>query len=335
MIYTICYDWPSTSGNHTGMRYLYEYIQKKNPKLYKLYIFNSGNSFFDRGRKKKKIAVIFTAVKLALRYRKGDKYLLTEYLHRDSYQILFAKIIRFIHPKAPIYAMVHLVPEELEKQYSRSRIKRYSQRVTKILTLGNSLTSYLNNMDIHNVHTLFHYVDTEYYAPAVDTLRKDEELKVIVMGALARDFEKVAYIVSRLPNINFYICKGRENVDSLFVGLNNATLIGYVSESELKHYMNISDVSLNVMKDTIGSNVICTSMATGLAMVVSDVGSIRDYCDESNACFCLSVDDFIKSITMLANDRKKLKSMKEMSIKKAQALSIDNYDSSLSSLLIR
>ena len=58
MIYTICYDWPSTSGNHTGMRYLYEYIQKKNPKLYKLYIFNSGNSFFDRGRKKKKIAAM-------------------------------------------------------------------------------------------------------------------------------------------------------------------------------------------------------------------------------------------------------------------------------------
>ena len=29
MIYIICYDWPSTSGNHTGMRYLYEYIQKR------------------------------------------------------------------------------------------------------------------------------------------------------------------------------------------------------------------------------------------------------------------------------------------------------------------
>ena len=54
MIYTICYDWPSTSGNHTGMRYLYEYIQKKNPKLYKLYIFNSGNSFLIEGEKRKK-----------------------------------------------------------------------------------------------------------------------------------------------------------------------------------------------------------------------------------------------------------------------------------------
>ena len=35
------------------------------------------------------------------------------------------------------------------------------------------------------------------------------DVKVIVMGALARDFEQIAYIVSRLPQIHFYICKGR------------------------------------------------------------------------------------------------------------------------------
>jgi glycosyltransferase involved in cell wall biosynthesis len=88
-----------------------------------------------------------------------------------------------------------------------------------------------------------------------------------------------------------------------------------------------------VMKDTIGSNVICTSMATGLAMVVSDVGSIRDYCDETNACFCSSPDDFIKNIMILANDRELLNSLKKMSLKKAQQFSIDNYCVSLSSLL--
>ena len=47
MVYIICYDWPSTSGNHTGMRYLYEYIQKRNPELYKMYTFNMGRRFLD------------------------------------------------------------------------------------------------------------------------------------------------------------------------------------------------------------------------------------------------------------------------------------------------
>ena len=104
-----------------------------------------------------------------------------------------------------------------------------------------------------------------------------------------------------------------------------------VPEAELKHYMNDSDISLNVMKDTIGSNVICTSMATGLAMVVRDVGSIRDYCDETNECS--SPDDFIKNNMILANDRELLNSLKKMSLKKAQQFSIDNYCASLSSLL--
>ena len=278
-------------------------------------------------------SVLFTALKLAMTYKSGDKFVLTEYLHRDSYQILFAKIIRFICPKAPIYAMVHLVPEKLERRYSKAQIKKSSRFVTEIVTLGSSLTCYLNNLGIENVYTSFHYVDNNYYTPSANLYNRGGDVKVIVMGALARDFEQIAYIVSRLPQIHFYICKGRENIDYLFSGLKNATLVGYVPEAELKHYMNDSDISLNVMKDTIGSNVICTSMATGLAMVVSDVGSIRDYCDETNACFCSSPDDFIKNIMILANDRELLNSLKKMSLKKAQQFSIDNYCVSLSSLL--
>ena len=166
MIYIICYDWPSTSGNHTGMRYLYEYIQKRNPELYKMYTFNMGRRFLDKGKKGKKISVLFTALKLAMTYKSGDKFVLTEYLHRDSYQILFAKIIRFICPKAPIYAMVHLVPEKLERRYSKAQIKKSSRFVTEIVTLGSSLTCYLNNLGIENVYTSFHYVDNNYYVPS-------------------------------------------------------------------------------------------------------------------------------------------------------------------------
>ena len=315
MIYIICYDWPSTSGNHTGMRYLYEYIQKRNPELYKMYTFNMGRRFLDKGKRGKKISVFFTALKLAMTYKSGDKFILTEYTAPSCINCIC------------------LVPEKLERRYSKAQIKKSSRFVTEIVTLGSSLTCYLNNLGIENVYTSFHYVDNNYYTPSANLYNRSDDVKVIVMGALARDFEQIAYIVSRLPQIHFYICKGRENIDYLFSGLKNVTLVGYVPEAELKHYMNDSDISLNVMKDTIGSNVICTSMATGLAMVVSDVGSIRDYCDETNACFCSSPDDFIEKIMILANDRELLNSLKKMSLKKAQQFSIDNYCVSLSSLL--
>ena len=183
MIYVICYDWASTSGNHTGMRYLYEYIQKSNPELYKMYTFNMGGRFLDKGKRGKKISVFLTALKLAMAYKSGDKFILTEYLHRDSYQILFAKIIRFICPKAPIYAMVHLVPEKLEGQYSKAQIKKSSRFVTEIVTLGSSLTCYLNSLGIENVYTSFHYVDNNYYTPSANLCNRDDDVKVIVMGA--------------------------------------------------------------------------------------------------------------------------------------------------------
>lgn len=59
MVYIICYDWPSTSGNHTGMRYLYEYIQKRNPELYKMYTFNMGRRFLIRGKGEENLGTFY------------------------------------------------------------------------------------------------------------------------------------------------------------------------------------------------------------------------------------------------------------------------------------
>ena len=52
-----------------------------------------------------------------------------------------------------------------------------------------------------------------------------------------------------------------------------------------------------------------------------------------NITSSLNIDDFIKNIMILANDRELLNSLKKMSLKKAQQFSIDNYCVSLSSLL--
>lgn len=90
MVYIICYDWPSTSGNHTGMRYLYEYIQKEILNYIKCILLIWVGVFWIREKGEENLCV-FTALKLAMTYKSGDKFILTEYLHRDSYQILFAK----------------------------------------------------------------------------------------------------------------------------------------------------------------------------------------------------------------------------------------------------
>lgn len=319
MIHIICHDFKSTSGNHAGMRHLYQEIAKRNAGV-DLHVLN------DKGVGVKYCNRIFSfwaALKVAIKYKKGDKYLFTEDIFKGSFHTWMISIVRFFRPKAPIYAMVHLTPAHISRDFSEQQLIEESKKVTSFITLGHSLTKFFNNIGIINVHTSFHYLDTDYYH--IEGKRANDPIKVIVMGAMARDYSMLADVVRNTPNAHFVICKGRKKIDSLFEGLNNVTLLGFMSEEELRNQMALADVSLNVMEDTIGSNVICTSLGMGLAMLCSDVGSIRDYCDDTNTIFCNNAGDFADAINRLSNDKSLLASMQKSAIEVSKRLSIDNY----------
>ena len=66
-------------------------------------------------------------------------------------------------------------------------------------------------------------------------------------------------------------------------------------------------------------------MAMGLAMIVSDVGSIRDYCDNSNSIFCtMNIGSFVTAIQSLSLCPNKVELMKKSSLEKARQFNIDN-----------
>jgi glycosyltransferase involved in cell wall biosynthesis len=88
------------------------------------------------------------------------------------------------------------------------------------------------------------------------------------------------------------------------------------------------------MNDTIGSNVIVTSMSVGLAMIVSDVGSIKDYCKDDGAIYCNNDDasSFIKAINELLNNNEKLFELKHKSLEYSRLLSIHNFHTLLNNI---
>lgn len=326
MKYIICQDWKSTSGNHAGMVHLYQEIHNHDPQNTRLYVIK---------QLRPKFIILWEyliAFILIFKLRKGDKVLLTECLIADIDETQIARFIRRFRSGISFYGMVHLIPSIIEEKMSTESINKKIMPLDGVITLGSSLTSYLCKFGVPSskIHTLFHYADVDYYKPSI--INKDKK-SVVVMGALGRDYTSLAKIVKSVPELHFNICKGRKNVDYLFEKCNNVTLFGYLSEDELKEVMDSSSISLNVMDDTIGSNVICTSMAMGLSMVVSDVGSIRDYCTDSNALFCKNVADFIKALHILAKDDKKNKSMGVASLLKARDLSILHYKDALYSVL--
>lgn len=249
-----------------------------------------------------------------------------EYMEKLTPQLSLAKNLKTTFPNITIKAMVHLVPGKLDKCFNSKEFESWLSPIDSIITMGTSLTSYFKNKGVHNdrLVTTFHYVDVDYYKKR-NSIEHKNEVRVIAMGNQMRNVELLKTIVNKLPKVKFTICQGVDNMTHEFEGCNNVTLIPFIPEDKLKTLMDSSDISLNVMKDTVGSNVIVTSMAMGLAMICSDVGSIRDYCSENNCIFCKNdkADYFVAAIQRLLDDRNLLIDMRQNSVKRAQCFSID------------
>lgn len=354
MIYLICQDWINTSKNHAGIKYLCNQLENLYPNKFKTIVFPDYAAIFNNGKGPlsqlriiksfgfhyAKIKHQFIAKKTCQSLKKtlnrDDKVILMEYLEKSYPMLHFAESINIQFPDVPILAMVHLVPEKIESSFSKQGdLKRWLKPIDKILTLGHSLTDYFikKGVDKTKIVTTFHYVDNYYYNPT--PIRKHTRIKIIAMGNQMRNIVLLKKIVETNPNVDFIICQGTEDMSSSFKKMDNVQLIPYVEEKVLKQYMIDADISLNVMRDTIGSNVIVTSLGMGLAMICSDVGSIRDYCDETNTIFCnnQNPEEFSQAISSLEKAPHKLMQLQQSAANKGKTFSIQQFANDIISKL--
>ncbi len=338
MIYLLCRDYQNTANNHAGIKFLCQSLEKLDGSTFRSFVIPYFISGLTASKNKfiRRIEYRFACYRFGLATKRIVKQLLSiinesdtlfimEYLDGEMLTVL-AKDIKKRYPKLRIIGMAHLVPAKLSTIYPKDYdIVSASNNVDKIVTLGHSLSDYLITRGIpkEKIYTTFHYVDSYYYNESI--IDSKNNIQVIAMGNQVRNITLLREIVTANPDVKFVICQGTVDMSELFKGIKNVDLIPFVPEVELRQYMADSDISLNVMEDTIGSNVIVTSMAMGLAMVCSDVGSIRDYCDEDNSILC---DDNIASynnaIRMLSGNREVLLRLRRNSFEKAKALSINN-----------
>lgn len=363
MKYLIVQDWASTHGNHAGMVHMCQMLVERYPDQYKMIVMEQPSNpksrqgfghFIDSVCYKLRIKnegnpinhyynVVFPnrlmehCSEMFKNFTSGDEVFLLEYLTFNAPQYRLARYIRMNYPFVRIYALSHLTVETYRDYCNQhgNVIKKWAKPIDKMMTFGSSLSRYFESMGIahEKISTGKHYVDDTYYYK-VTSLTVGSPITVIAMGAMKRNYGLLAQIVKKCSDVKWVICRGRhEEVDELFKGCSNVCLKGFLSEDELKHQMDIADVSINVMDDTIGSNVVTTSMAMGLAMVVSDVGSIRDYTNDSNALYCKNeADSFVNAIQMLAQNPDKAMAMKKSSLELAKEIDINYIHNWFSSL---
>jgi glycosyltransferase involved in cell wall biosynthesis len=226
--------------------------------------------------------------------------------------------------KNRIIGLMHLPVQALLNLYDREYITSGLDALDQIIVFGSSLEEDLAKMGYGSkIRKTFHYVDTHYYHPNEKKINS-AEFVVIVMGFLYRNRTILEQIVQKCPNINFELFLGNNmEIHQMFAQYQNVLLQRFMPEEELLGRMQGADVSLSIMDDTIGSNVIGTSLACGLPQIVSDVGSIRDYCSEKNAIFCNDVDSFVESIQTLSENPTLCQEMGFDARKKAETISLE------------
>ncbi len=343
-------------GNHAGMKHMcdllvakyhgeYEMYVKECPKLWKspkTLVEKIRWHIYDKYVKRRYINKTYQKEYLELckpmfsKLKDGDEVFLLEYMIPWASQYELACYIRKKNPNVRIYALSHLTCKFFDGMTANDpdMIQKWAKPVDKLLTLGSSLSSYFEKAGIpkDKISTGFHYVDSEYYHKMTE-IEVHTPLRVIMMGALQRDYGMLAEIVKRCPNVHWIICRGRKNVDGLFPKTTNVELMGFLEEDELRHQMDIADVSLNIMEDTVGSNVITTSMAMNLAIVVSDVGSIRDYLDEKRSVLVPNnINSISLAIQRLVQKPDCVLEMKKSMSQKSEKLSVENVNRWFSNL---
>lgn len=342
MTHLIYVTWENTEDNHAGMKYLCKKLQELYPDEYLAHEMlrpltskpHKYSNNFERYLVKLKLGLRKTYQDHVIKKRNTkfaedlvlaptDKIILMEYLDSNINQYAVAKAIKRRFPKIKIYALSHLVPQKIDRMFSDLKLKKWISYVDYIITLGSSLTNYYaaRNVPKSKILTTFHYVD-DYYINNILTYHGH---KVLVQGNQMRDIGTLEKIIQNNPKITFVVCQGLQDLSQTFNKYQNVELMTFLKEAELKELMSVCPISLNVMYDTIGSNVIVTSMGMGEVMVCSDVGSIRDYCDESNCIFCQDVTDFSNALRVLSEDPNLLEKMRQSSIQKVYKFRIQNF----------
>ena len=345
MKYLIVQQWKSTKGNHAGYLHICRLLQEKFSNKYSLIELDPPVAIEHHTNNKILKKCLQQLDKVFIRYyylhylkqrcgdmlnvlREGDEVFLLEYNHITTPQYDFAVYLKEKFSNIRVYGMTHLTPSFLRQSHQSIRkLLQHNIPIDKNITLGSSLSDYFREIGIpeEKISTGLHAVDLGYYNKSEIVL--SEKFTIIVIGAMQRNFSLISQIIKQVKDVHWIVCAGRNDVSSLFEGCGNVAIKGYMPEEELKQLMDISDFSLNVMDDTIGSNVITTSMAMGLGMFVSDVGSIRDYCNDQNAFFCANtVESFVNAINSVKDSKDKIYDMRVCSLKMSKKLSVDGTD---------
>lgn len=166
-----------------------------------------------------------------------------------------------------------------------------------------------------------HGVDTAFFRPPLPSSKRKDNICLFV-GHWLRDFkilkEVIRIVHSKNSSVQFVVITPQKDF-KYFQEEKEAILKARLDEEELLHYYQTATLFLQPMEGCTANNSVLESLACGLPMVVTDVGGIRDYVDESCAVLIPpnNPEKMVEELLKLLEDKPRLQQMSEDSRKKA------------------
>jgi glycosyltransferase involved in cell wall biosynthesis len=146
-----------------------------------------------------------------------------------------------------------------------------------------------------------HGIDTTFWRPGARHQR--ESTSCLLVGHWLRDFEAMATVVERMPDVSFTVVLASGHVSQL-ERMPNVRMLRNISEQRLLLAYQSADLLVMPLLDCTANNGILEALGCALPIVTTDVGAVRFYLNDGCAAIEPKGDAHAirATVRMLLND---------------------------------
>jgi glycosyltransferase involved in cell wall biosynthesis len=207
-------------------------------------------------------------------------------------------------------------PPELLKELLHVESLRWLDQI--ILVSPSQLEFFRPHVAEEKLKVILHGVDTTFFEPK-PTKNSSKSLHCITVGHWLRDWKTFGDVAREMPEVQFDVVSGR---DCGAESLANVRVHRGLDDHALAALYREADILFLPLLDSTANNAFLEGLASGLAIVATDLSATRAYAPNGAAILLQNrPDDFVGAIRRLKADPMLLQQLKASARARAEELS--------------
>lgn len=230
-----------------------------------------------------------TEIAVSQIFSRGSLY---HFLYGEHSCRLAGKVNRQTGHRSRVVATYHQLPSFFEAR--RAQFEHLRDLDGAILVASNQREFFEGFLESQRVFVIPHGVDTRFFCNGKERDKSPTVFRCLTVGSNYRDLDTHLQVISNLrrsmsQQIEFWIVGDADSAQAYEPTAGVRHFYG-ISDKELKELYQAADLLLLPLKDATACNALLEGMSSGLPIVVTDVGGVRDYVDDECAVLVPSGD---------------------------------------------